>query len=109
MKVMDVFVERQTEEALLMMKCACGSCHPTATAYRDDPQYEWHDPHLAEGPSCCGRFFVIGHDAATARTRAEAMTQQRKSKAPTGYDLKTQQVSLPWGSTMVALSANLRE
>lgn len=40
MGVMDVFCERKTEEARLAMTCACGSCHPTATAYRDDPRYE---------------------------------------------------------------------
>jgi hypothetical protein len=40
MGVMDVFCERTTEEARLAMTCACGSCHPTATAYRDDPRYE---------------------------------------------------------------------
>lgn len=45
---MDVVVERQTEEAQLAMTCGCGSCHPTATAYRDDPQYKWHDPRLAD-------------------------------------------------------------
>lgn len=110
MGTMDVAVERQTEEAQLAMTCGCGSCHPTATAYRDDPHYEWHDPHLAEAPCCCGRFFALGHDAETARTRADAMAEQRRSegRAPQGYDFTTQQVALPWGSTVVAIAANLR-
>ena len=93
------------------MICGCGSCHPTATAYRDDPQYKWHDPRLAEGPCCCGRFFAIGHNAETARRRADAMAQQRRSEGqvPTGYDFKTQQVVLPWGDTVVAIAADLLE
>ena len=28
--------------------CSCGGCHPTATAYEGDPQYERHEPALAE-------------------------------------------------------------
>ncbi len=111
MGTMDVFVERQTEEAQLAMTCACGPCHPAATAYRDDPRYQWHDPRLAEGPCCCGRFFAIGHDADTARKRAEAMARARQSEgeAPKGYDFKTQQLALPWGGTVVAVSASPRE
>ena len=38
--------------------CACGGCRPTATIYKGGPGYERHDPALAEGPCCCGRFFV---------------------------------------------------
>jgi hypothetical protein len=111
MGVMDVFFQRKTEEAQLAMTCACGPCHPTATAYRDDPRYEWHDPRLAEGPCCCGRFFAIGHDEPTATRRAEAMAyaRQREGSAPKGYDFRTQQVPIPWGSTVVAVSATPRE
>lgn len=110
MGVMDVVVERQTEEAQLAMTCGCGSCHPTATAYRDDPQYKWHEPRLAEGPCCCGRFFVVGRDAETASRRAEAMAERlrREGRAPKGHDFKAQQVALPWGGTVVAVSADLR-
>ena len=109
--MMDVTVERVTEEAQLTMECGCGSCHPTATVYRDDPSYERHQSSLAEGPCCCGRFFVVGEDAETARKRAEAMAGELKEegKAPTGYDFKAHQVSLPWGGTVETISANLRE
>jgi hypothetical protein len=109
MGAMDVYFERQTEEAQLAMTCGCGSCHPTATFYRNDPTYEWHDPRLAEGPCCCGRFFVVGHDGATARTRAETMASrmQQKGKAPEGYSFRHQQVTLPWGVTVQVISADL--
>lgn len=109
MGAMDVFCERKTEEAQLAMTCACGSCHPTATAYRDDPRYEWHEPRLAEGPCCCGRFFAIGHDEETARARAEAMARRNEGRAPREYDFKVQQVAVPWGATVVAISANPRK
>ncbi|MBI2980606.1 MAG: hypothetical protein HYY41_07310 [Chloroflexi bacterium] len=111
MEKMDVFFERKTEEALLSMTCACGSCHPTATFYRDDSPYEWHDPHLAEGPCCCGRFFVIGHDRPTAEARAKKMAAeyQKEGKAPKGYLFKSMQVALPWGGCAEAVSADLRK
>lgn len=103
-----MFVELVTEEAQLAMTCACGSCHPTATFYRDDPHYERHEARLAEGPCCCGRFFVVGNEA---RARAEAMAkeQQREGVAPKGYDFRTQQVPLPWGGLLEAVSADLRK
>ncbi len=111
METMDVFFERKTEEALLSMTCACGSCHPTATFYRDDPPYESHDSRLAEGPCCCGRFFVIGHDHSTAEVRAKAMAgeYQKEGKAPKGYTFKSMQVALPWGGLVEAVSADLCE
>ncbi len=109
MGTMEVFCERHTEEAQLAMSCACGSCHPTATAYRDDPRYEWHEPRLAEGPCCCGRFFAVGHDEATARARAEAMARRNEGGPPGGYDFRVQWVALPWGATVVAVSADPRE
>lgn len=110
MGTMEVCCERKTEEAQLAMTCACGACHPTATAYRDDPHYQWHDPRLAEGPCCCGRFFALGHDTETASRRAEAMAERlrREGRATKGYDFKAQPVSLPWGGTVVAVSADLR-
>lgn len=106
---MNVFFERKTEEAQLAMTCACGPCHPTATAYRDDPYYKRHDPRLAEGPCCCGRFFAIGHDEETARTRAEAIAGRNAGRTLAAYDLKVQNVTLPWGATVVAISASPRE
>ncbi len=111
MGTMDVIVERVTEEAWLSMTCDCGSCHPTATVYRDDPHYERHESSLAQGPCCCGRFFVVAEDAETARNRAEAMAKelQQEGKATNGYDFSAHQVSLPWGSTVEVLSANLRQ
>ena len=65
MGTMDVAVERVTEEAWLSMTCDCGSCHPTATVYRDDLHYERHESRLAQAPCCCGRFFVVGEDDET--------------------------------------------
>lgn len=57
--------------------CGCGGCRPTATIYEGDPDYQRHDPALAQGPCCCGRFFVVGPDAATAGSRAATMTAER--------------------------------
>ena len=100
-------VEAVTEEARLALDCACGDCHPTATAYRDDLGYERHDRRLAEGPCCCGRFFVIGEDA---EAHAQEMAADRVSEglAPNGYDFDVHRVSLPWGGTFPAVSADLR-
>ncbi|MDP3879017.1 MAG: hypothetical protein Q8Q07_01760 [Dehalococcoidales bacterium] len=109
MGMMDVSFERKTEEALLSMTCGCGGCHPTATYYRDDPSYDWHDSRLAEGPCCCGRFFVIGHDVSTAESRATAMAEkcEQEGKSPHGYVFKSLQVPLPWGSFVEVVSADL--
>lgn len=111
MPEMQIVVERLTEEAQVGTRCGCTSCHPTATAYRDDPQYERHDPHLAEGPCCCGRFFVIADTVEVAHERAKAMVarQQEQSGAPKGYEFQTQRVQLPWGREMVAVIADLRD
>ena len=88
-------------------RCACGPCQPTASIFRDDPRYERHDPRLSEGPCCCGRFFVLGHDA---RARAEAMSRKRRQSgaAPRGHTFRAQQVPLPWGGTLPAVVADLR-
>ena len=109
MGTMDAFVETVTEEAQLSMSCACGGCHPTATFYRDDPLYERHEDRLAEGPCCCGRFFVVGHDAAAAQARADGLAERRRGDgmAPHGYLLRHQQVKLPWGTVVAVVSADL--
>ena len=90
--------------------CGCGHCHPTATVYPDDPRYERHDPRLAQGPCCCGRYFVLGDTADRARERAEAMAAERQDRrvAPNGYEFHTQRVPLPWGADVVAVIADLR-
>ncbi|GIW07526.1 MAG: hypothetical protein KatS3mg060_2331 [Dehalococcoidia bacterium] len=99
-----------TDEAEVGTRCLCGGCHPTATVYRDDPLYERHDPRLAEGPCCCGRFFVVGASVDKARERAEAMAAARQGQgvAPGGFDFHTQRVPLPWGAEVVAVVADLR-
>lgn len=104
---MQVRVEQVTEEATLSLECACGGCHPTATVYRGDLGYERHDPHLGEGPCCCGRFFVVGPDALS---HAEAMAKEpgRQEGAPGGYEFRRQEVPLPWGGTIPAVVAELR-
>jgi len=90
--------------------CACGSCHPTATVYRDDPRSERHDPRLAEGPCCCGRFFVVAETDKEARARAAAMAAVRRADglAPNDYDVRLQRVALPWDTTVVAAIAEPR-
>ncbi len=110
MSEMTVAVERVTEEAQVALRCACGGCHPTATIYRDDPRYEWHDPRLAEGPCCCGRFFAVGDTLETARARAEALAEQPRGEgvAPDGYDFRTRRVPLPWGGEVAAVVADVR-
>ena len=113
MTVMRVRFEKPLDEGVQLGSelCACGSCHPTATVYRDDPHYERHDPRLAEGPCCCGRFFAIGDTEASARTRAEALAAQRRDQgiAPNGYYYTTQRVSLPWCGAVFAVVADLRQ
>jgi hypothetical protein len=110
MDTMQVFVERVTHEAQLSMRCGCDGCHPTATVYRDDPRYEWHEERLAEAPCCCGRFFVVGHDEPTARTRAEAMAKRVREQgmAPSGHTFWPRTVTLPWGATVAVVSVDLR-
>ena len=104
---MEIVVERVTEEVQLGARCACGHCHPTATAYCDDPAYERHDPRLAEGPCCCGRFFTIGRTAEEAIARAEAIAAEgRKGLTREHYELRTQTIPLPWGGEIVAAIAD---
>ncbi len=74
---MDIAVEEVTEEARIGTRCPCGGCHPTATIYRHDPQDKRHSVKLAQGPCCCGRFFVVGEDDAEALARAEEMAGNR--------------------------------
>jgi hypothetical protein len=100
--------ETVTEEAQLTMECACGGCHPTATVYRNDPHYKRHDPRLAEGPCCCGRFFVVGEDA---QSHAEEIAARKRAEGlgPNGYALRLHRVALPWGGVVFAVSADLRQ
>ncbi len=88
-------------------RCVCGPCQPTASIFRDDPGYERHDPRLAEGPCCCGRFFVVGLDA-QAQAEAMATERQRTGEAPQGHTFRSQEVPLPWGGTFPAVVADLR-
>jgi hypothetical protein len=89
--------------------CACGGCRPTATIYRDDPRYQRHDPKLAEGPCCCGRFFVVAHDAATADRHALEMSSERNAarRRPHRYRLERRQLQLPWGEAFEVIVADL--
>lgn len=88
--------------------CACGGCHPTATAYEGDPRYERHDPALAEGPCCCGRFFVLGDTPERARERAEAIAErfQTDGLASRRYTFAPQSIGLPWGRKFAAVVAD---
>ena len=88
--------------------CACGGCHPTATAYEGDPRYERHDPALAEGPCCCGRFFVLGETAERAQERAADMATrlQAAGSAPARYTYAPQTTRLPWGEEFAAVIAD---
>ncbi len=108
---MHIEVEQVTEEAQVGTQCVCGGCHPTATVYRDDPHYQRHDPRLAQGPCCCGRFFVIGDMLEVAQERAEGMAaeQRRKGMALNGYDFQSQRIQLPWGAEMVAIIADFHK
>jgi len=109
MDTMRVFVERVTQEAQLSMRCGCGGCHPTATVYRDDPRYEWHEARLAEAPCCCGRFFVVAHDEETARLRAHAVAGRIRAQgmASSGHAFLAHTVTLPWGATVAVVSVDL--
>jgi hypothetical protein len=89
-------------------RCVCGPCQPTSSIFRDDPQYEHHDPRLAEGPCCCGRFFVVGHDA-HARAEATSQDRQHAGEEPQGHSFQAQEIPLPWGGTFPAVVADLRE
>jgi YHS domain-containing protein len=96
--MLKIGVDTVTEEARLGTRCLCGGCPPTATAYRDDPGYQRHDSKLAQGPCCCGRFFVIGADENEALARAEAMASNRTDGLERiHYELSTRRVALPWG------------
>lgn len=110
METMRVFVERVTQEAQLSMRCGCGGCRPTATFYRDDPRYEWHEARLAEAPCCCGRFFVVAHDEETAQARAYAMAKRvhAEGMAPSGHAFRPHAVTVPWGVTVAVVSADLK-
>ncbi len=104
---MEISVESVTEEALLGTRCACGGCHPTATVYRDDPRYERHDPSLAQGPCCCGRFFVVGVDETEVQSRAEAMTRGRTDGLlPMHFEINARRVALPWGDSIAIAVAD---
>lgn len=86
--------------------CACGGCRPTATIYKGDPGYERHDPALAQGPCCCGRFFVVASDLVSAETRASAMATEREGLE--AYRLEHQRVDLPWGGAFEVVVGDLR-
>lgn len=89
--------------------CACGDCRPTATIYRDDPTYERHDPRLAQGPCCCGRFFVVAHDERAAERRAQDLSAERNSarKRPHNYGFRHLPLELPWGAGFHVVVADL--
>jgi hypothetical protein len=89
--------------------CACGSCRPTATIYRDDPTYQNHDPKLAEGPCCCGRFFVVAHEAPVAERHAQEMSAERNAarRRPHRYRLEREELRLPWGESFEVVVADL--
>lgn len=89
--------------------CACGECRPTATIFREDPSYERHDPRLAEGPCCCGRFFVVAQDASTAQKHSEAMVNRinasrRRSR---NFAFESHELALPWGDSFKVMVADL--
>jgi hypothetical protein len=89
--------------------CVCGDCRPTATIYRHDPAYESHDPKLAEGPCCCGRFFVVAHDSSTAAKHAREMGGERNAarRRPHQYRFESRQLMLPWGGAFEVVVADL--
>lgn len=90
-------------------ECACGGCRPTATIYQDDPAYERHDPKLAEGPCCCGRFFVVGQDASAVDRHATAMSEEINSsrRRPHQYHFEGRDLELPWGDAFHVVIADL--
>jgi hypothetical protein len=89
--------------------CACGDCRPTATIYRDDPAYDRHDPKLAEGPCCCGRFFVVGRAAVDVEQHAHAMGEEINAtrRRPHQYRFERRELSLPWGEPFQVIVADL--
>lgn len=113
MTAMQVQVEHPIEGGVRLgiEPCACGGCHPTATAYEGDPRYERHDPALAEGPCCCGRFFVLADSPERARQRAETLRVRLKEvdDAGRGYLMQTQRLRLPWGDEVVAVIADFAD
>lgn len=87
--------------------CVCGECRPTATIFPDDPGYERHDPKLAQGPCCCGRFFVVGHDAPTAERRATDMSERKASRRrPRTYVFEHRPLQLATGETFEVVVAD---
>lgn len=108
---MDVrFEERSGDVARLGVEpCLCGGCHPTATFYEGDSGYARHDPRLAAGPCCCGRFFVLGRTAEEARRRAEDLAIERQLGGPRArrYVFAERRIALPWGEEVIAVSADL--
>ena len=107
---MTVSVEKPVEGGVRLgiEPCACGGCHPAATAYEGDPRYERRDPALAEGPCCCGRFFVLGETPERARDRAEAMAARFRAEgvASGHYTFAPQSIPLPWGAEFHAVVAD---
>lgn len=109
MRKIEVRTLRQFEEGIEVGSepCACGGCRPTATIYEGDPGYERHDPALAEGPCCCGRFFVVAPDLAGAEAHARAMASAREGVERYGFE--HQRVELPWGGTFEVMVGEPRE
>lgn len=109
MAKIDVHVLRDIEDGIEVgsERCACGGCHPTATIYEGDPHYERHDRALAEGPCCCGRFFVVAADANTADAQAKKMAADREGVA--AYTFERQRVTLPWGGEFDVVVGDLRQ
>jgi hypothetical protein len=111
MRSISVEILRDTEGGVEVGSegCACGDCRPTATIYRHDPAYETHDPKLAEGPCCCGRFFVVGHDASVVDEHARAMGEERNAarRRPHSYRFERRELPLPWGGTFQVVVADL--
>lgn len=108
MAKIDVRVLREIEDGVEVgsERCACGGCHPTATIYEGDPHYERHYPALAEGPCCCGRFFVVSAEAASADAHARAMAAAREETD--AYTYERQRVVLPWGGAFDVVVGELR-
>jgi len=105
MPKIDVRVLREIPEGVEVGSepCACGGCRPTATVFREDARYERHDPSLAQGPCCCGRFFVVGPEA---EERARTMAAERRRED--AYAFERAELGLPWGTTTPLVVADLR-
>lgn len=106
MSEIHVRVLRELDEGLEVgsQPCACGGCRPTATIFRDDLTYARHDPALAQGPCCCGRFFVVGPES---ETRSQAMAIERGGAE--AYRFERSRLELPWGGTFPVVIADLRQ